>query len=109
MNVRQRLIVVGGGAATLALAIYPPFAKDAGNLATLSTTTTSIGRRFLWQMHSERPTYIDYTVIYRPDILWVFLELSLVVLLTGAGVWVLRRKKETPGPRTTAVPDGSPG
>jgi hypothetical protein len=43
-------------------------------------------------MHSEPPVYIDYAVMYRPDILWSTAELSLVVILTIAGVWIFRNE-----------------
>ena len=100
MNARQRLAVVGGVAALLALAIYPPFVRESGNIAADLLATTSIGHRFLWQTHSEPPVYIDYAVTYRPDFLWLALEWTLVALLAASGVWILRGKELQAG-RTT--------
>ena len=91
MNARQRSTVIGGAAALLALAIYPPFVRESGNIAADVLTTTSIGHRFLWQTHSEPPVYIDYAVMYRPDFLWLAAELGFVAILTVAGVWFWRR------------------
>src|SRR5258705_8535567 len=100
MNARQRLTVVAGAAAILALAIYPPFVRETGNIA-LPMATTSIGHRFLWQMHSEPPVYIDYAVMYRPDFLSLASEWSLVAIPDGhRGVDLQTRGSEV-GPTTS--------